>query len=135
MKPYKDIEKKYTPEEIAESIVFPGTKNEGEREEVLSGFREFRKQIAAAIAGAAKVNTPEFRKELDDAMRAVQRANTQEFRSKMGQLLAESAAQEPLPSPEASASPSAAAKPMQVKGGVMQGNLISDVNPLYPAAA
>lgn len=46
MKSYKEIEKKYTPEEIAESIVFPGTKNTKEREAVLSEFRDFRKGIS-----------------------------------------------------------------------------------------
>jgi len=46
MKSYKEIEKKYTPEEIAESIVFPGTKNTKEREAVLSEFRDFRKRIS-----------------------------------------------------------------------------------------
>jgi plasmid maintenance system antidote protein VapI len=43
MKSYKEIEKKYTPEEIAESIVFPGIKDTKEREAVLSEFRDFRK--------------------------------------------------------------------------------------------
>ncbi len=46
MKSYKEIEKKYTPEEIAESIVFPGTKNTKEREAILSEFRDFRKNIS-----------------------------------------------------------------------------------------
>lgn len=45
MKSYKEIEKKYTPEEIAESIVFPGTKNIKEREAILSEFRDLRKKI------------------------------------------------------------------------------------------
>lgn len=46
MKSYKEIEKKYTPEEIAESIVFPGTKDTKEREAVLSEFRDFRKSMS-----------------------------------------------------------------------------------------
>lgn len=46
MKSYKEIEKKYTPEEIAESIVFPGTKDTEEREVVLSEFRDFRKSLS-----------------------------------------------------------------------------------------
>lgn len=46
MKSYKEIEKKYTPEEIAESIVFPGTKDTKEREVILSEFRGFRKSIS-----------------------------------------------------------------------------------------
>jgi plasmid maintenance system antidote protein VapI len=46
MKSYKEIEKKYTPEEIAESIVFPGTKDTKEREAILSEFRDFRKSIS-----------------------------------------------------------------------------------------
>ncbi len=46
MKSYKEIEKQYTSEEIAESIVFPGTKDPQEREAQLSDFRAFRKKIA-----------------------------------------------------------------------------------------
>jgi hypothetical protein len=44
--PIGDIEKKYTSEEIAKSIVFPGTKNTREREAVLSEFRDFRKGLS-----------------------------------------------------------------------------------------
>ena len=46
MKSYKEIEKKHTPEEIAESVVFPGTKNAQERETILSEFRDFRKSLS-----------------------------------------------------------------------------------------
>jgi plasmid maintenance system antidote protein VapI len=46
MKSYKEIEKEFTPEEIAESIVFPGTKNQKERESVLAEFRKLRKKIS-----------------------------------------------------------------------------------------
>jgi len=45
MKSFKDTEKEYTPEKIAESLVFPGTKTPTEREAVLSEFRKFRKKI------------------------------------------------------------------------------------------
>ncbi len=44
MKSYKEIEKKHSPEEIAESLVFPGPKDLDKREEMLSAFREIRKQ-------------------------------------------------------------------------------------------
>jgi plasmid maintenance system antidote protein VapI len=46
MKSYKDIEKEHTPEEIAESLVFPGTKDPKEREAEMVEFRKFRKKIA-----------------------------------------------------------------------------------------
>lgn len=46
MKSYKEIEKKYTPEEIAESLVFSGIKNKKEREAILSEFRDYRKTIS-----------------------------------------------------------------------------------------
>jgi|SRR6267142_557442 len=46
MKSFKEIEKEYSPEEIAESIVFPGTKDPKGREAELSEFRKFRKKIA-----------------------------------------------------------------------------------------
>jgi phosphoribosylaminoimidazole-succinocarboxamide synthase len=44
MKSYKEIEKKYNPEEIAESLVSPGTKDPEERKEILLAFSEIRKQ-------------------------------------------------------------------------------------------
>jgi hypothetical protein len=46
MKTYKEVEKKYTPEEIAESIIFPGTKDKKEREAILAEFRNYRKKIS-----------------------------------------------------------------------------------------
>lgn len=46
MKSYKEIAKKYTPEEIAESMVFPGAKATKEREAILSEFRDLRKRIS-----------------------------------------------------------------------------------------
>jgi hypothetical protein len=46
MKLLKKPEEKFTPEEISESIVFPRTKNEKEREAILSEFRNFRKKIS-----------------------------------------------------------------------------------------
>jgi len=46
MKSFKEIESEYSPEEIAESIVFPGTKDPKGREAELSEFRKFRKKIA-----------------------------------------------------------------------------------------
>ena len=44
MKSYKGIEKKHSPEEIAESLVFPGPKDPEERKELLLAFSEIRKQ-------------------------------------------------------------------------------------------
>jgi plasmid maintenance system antidote protein VapI len=46
MKSYKEIEKKFTPEEITESLVFPGTKDKKEREEIISEFRDIRKTMS-----------------------------------------------------------------------------------------
>jgi plasmid maintenance system antidote protein VapI len=46
MKSYKEIEKQYSPEEIAESLVFPGTKDPKEREALLEKFRKYRKKIS-----------------------------------------------------------------------------------------
>jgi plasmid maintenance system antidote protein VapI len=46
MKSFKEIEREYSPEEIAESIVFPGTKDPKGREAELSEFRKFRKKMA-----------------------------------------------------------------------------------------
>jgi len=46
MKSLKEIEKEYSPEEIAESTVFPGTKDSKGREAELSEFRKYRKNIS-----------------------------------------------------------------------------------------
>ncbi|AYD49101.1 hypothetical protein [Arachidicoccus soli] len=54
MKSLKDIEKKYTPEEMAEGLVFPGTQNPKERETALAEFRKFRKKIASVQSEKSK---------------------------------------------------------------------------------
>ena len=46
MKSLKDIRKEYTPEEIAESFVFPGPKTLTARGELLKAFREHRKKVS-----------------------------------------------------------------------------------------
>jgi len=46
MKSSKNIEKEYTPEEIAESFVFPGPKGPKERESLLEAFRQHRKKVS-----------------------------------------------------------------------------------------
>ncbi|HUX83666.1 MAG TPA: hypothetical protein VMV20_00405 [Chitinophagaceae bacterium] len=46
MKSLKKIEQEYTPEEIAESFVFPGSKAPGEREAMLEAFRQHRKKVS-----------------------------------------------------------------------------------------
>lgn len=48
MKPFKELEKEYKPADIAESFVFPGIQDEKERNEVLSAFRKFRKEITVS---------------------------------------------------------------------------------------
>ena len=45
MKSYKEIEKKYTPKEIAESFVFPGTTKEKEKQEKIEAFQQYRKKF------------------------------------------------------------------------------------------
>lgn len=55
MKSYKAIEKLHTPKDIAESLVFPGTKNPKEREAVLTEFRKFRKEIAKEQSEESKL--------------------------------------------------------------------------------
>lgn len=46
MKTLKEIERQYTPEEMAESLVFPGPKDPKEREAMLAEFRKHRKKIS-----------------------------------------------------------------------------------------
>jgi plasmid maintenance system antidote protein VapI len=55
MKSFKEIEREYSPEEITESIVFPGTKEPKGREAELSEFRKFRKKIADKQSGKSKL--------------------------------------------------------------------------------
>jgi plasmid maintenance system antidote protein VapI len=45
MKSYKDLSQKYDEKEIAESFVFPGSKNEKQRQSQLEAFREYRQKI------------------------------------------------------------------------------------------
>jgi plasmid maintenance system antidote protein VapI len=46
MKSLKEIEQSYTPEEIAESFVFPGPKSAKDREALLEAFRKHRKAVS-----------------------------------------------------------------------------------------
>ncbi|GAB3354587.1 hypothetical protein GCM10027566_15990 [Arachidicoccus ginsenosidivorans] len=46
MKSYKEIEKKHSPEEIAEALVFPNTDSISEKEAFMSEFRTFRKTLS-----------------------------------------------------------------------------------------
>ncbi|MGF7233137.1 hypothetical protein [Arachidicoccus sp.] len=46
MKSYKAIEKKHTPEEMAEALVFTSTESENERGAFMSEFRIFRKVLS-----------------------------------------------------------------------------------------
>lgn len=55
MKSLKDIEKELTPEEIAESYVFPGTKDKKEREQALDAYRDFRKKITSKQSAKSKL--------------------------------------------------------------------------------
>ncbi|MHA4811485.1 hypothetical protein ACX0G9_25520 [Flavitalea flava] len=55
MKSLKNIEKEYTPEEIAESFVFPGPKAPKEREALLETFRQHRKKVSDKQSGKTKL--------------------------------------------------------------------------------
>ena len=55
MKLLKDIEKEYTPEEIAESFVFPGTKDPKKRETPLEEFRKHRKKTSERQSAKTKI--------------------------------------------------------------------------------
>jgi plasmid maintenance system antidote protein VapI len=46
MKSFKEIEKKLTPNEIAEALVFPMSEDLDERERMISAFKEIRKRYA-----------------------------------------------------------------------------------------
>jgi len=55
MKSFKEIEKEYSSKEIAESLVFPDTRNSVEREDALIAFRKLRKEIADAQTEESKI--------------------------------------------------------------------------------
>jgi plasmid maintenance system antidote protein VapI len=55
MNNYKELEKQYSPSELAESFVFPGATNEKQREGQLQAFREFRKGAAAKLTEKDKL--------------------------------------------------------------------------------
>lgn len=46
MKSYKEIEKKHSPEEMAEALVFPHTESKSEKEAFMFEFRVFRKALS-----------------------------------------------------------------------------------------
>lgn len=45
MKSYKDLSQKYSAKEIAESFIFPGSKNEKQRQSQIEAFRSYRQKI------------------------------------------------------------------------------------------
>ncbi|HVX01507.1 MAG TPA: hypothetical protein VHA52_13880 [Candidatus Babeliaceae bacterium] len=55
MKSYNEIAKKYKPKEIAESFVFPGSKNKETRRKQIEAFREYRKQAEAGLSKKDKL--------------------------------------------------------------------------------
>ena len=55
MKTLKNIEEDYTPEEIAESFVFPGRKAAKERKELLEALREHKKKLSAKQSDKTKL--------------------------------------------------------------------------------
>ncbi|OQP57066.1 hypothetical protein A3860_10895 [Niastella vici] len=55
MKSLKKIEATYTPAEIAQSFVFPGSKNSREREALLEAFREHRRKVSSKHSEKTKL--------------------------------------------------------------------------------
>ncbi len=55
MKSFEESEKKYTPKEMAESLVFPDPKSAEEREEALAALRQLRKKVADGQTEKSKV--------------------------------------------------------------------------------
>jgi plasmid maintenance system antidote protein VapI len=55
MKSYKDIEKQFTPEEIAESFVFPSELNKKGKEASLENFRQFRQGAESKRSSKDKI--------------------------------------------------------------------------------
>ncbi len=57
MKSYKEIAKQYTPQEIAESIVFPGNLDKNQREQALNAFSTWRKKNESKRTAESKLIT------------------------------------------------------------------------------
>lgn len=55
MKSLKNMEKKYSPEEIAESFIFPDTGSAKEREILLNEFRKYRKKVSGSQAETTRL--------------------------------------------------------------------------------
>jgi hypothetical protein len=55
MKNYKGISEKYSPEEIAESFVFPGSTNKTHMQAQLEGFRAFRRNEVSKLTDKDKL--------------------------------------------------------------------------------
>ena len=55
MKSLKDIEKEYTPAEIAESFVFPGPKDPKDRQAIVEAFRQHRKKVSDKQSAKTKL--------------------------------------------------------------------------------
>ena len=116
--------------------------NAAQREQLDSMLNspEFKKQFQDAQAAAAKLNSPEYRKQLDDAIKSAGDMNTADLRKQLNQLLAENnvvarnlASAHLYAAPQ---SPSATApNAVSIPPGVMQGNLIYKVDPVYPEIA
>lgn len=49
MKSYKDLTDKYTPKEIAESFVFPRSKNKKHRQSQIEAFQEYRQKVSNSL--------------------------------------------------------------------------------------
>ena len=49
MKSYKVLSQKYSAKEIAESFVFPKSKNEKHRQSQIEAFREYRQKIGDSL--------------------------------------------------------------------------------------
>lgn len=118
---------------------------------------EFRRQVEQAKAAAAQVNSPEFRKQLEEIRKLDAQFNTPEFREKIRKqveeaqksaaiardnsnklLAAEGGFAAPLAAlgPEGQPNPvPTPVNPVRVSSGVMTGQLVKRVDPVYPPTA
>jgi len=55
MKSFEKLKKEYTNGEIAESFIFPGPAKVKDREELLEGFRKYRKDVSLEQSRSTKV--------------------------------------------------------------------------------
>lgn len=81
MKSYKELTQKYSPQEIAESFVFPGRKNEKNRNTQIEAFREYRRKADSELTGRDRliILLLQLKFEIEDYIQSEEFSKSQNF--------------------------------------------------------